>query len=484
VIGFGDFAASNPRLSQYMTGPNMEDAEAQTDSRHAFLMQLTDIPPESHTLMQESRFDAFKASLGKKDPLRAPEGTKEGGQFTKKGAAHTPLKRNLLQNYPVLGHSAVAEVDNPALVKRYKGLMDEGSKIYKDIPNPTQHFKAGIEKYGESVRMGEDPRISHRNELAGARKLLAGAHAHHGYSSIPTYLDGNTKTDKNVAMGDICGGTTLAPHTMHGMGDATACGASTPECRDTCLGFTTGKNAMLSNLNHKIRKHQAAVMHPEAFAREIHAQLLNHVDSVAEWNKELKKKGQKPVDASWRPNMVTDYPHHQWSRKIIDHVTDYAKKKGVNFLVRDYTKVAGRLYHDRSPNYFMALSHTGTNHEHSNDKHVSKALENGHTVAAVVDGDATHLYDHASKRYYPLVNGDDDDLIERRHKEAGHKVNPNGTGTNAQGQLEGVVSALHPKGISNAEKLRMISGNFVNKTVDHIGPGGKKMRVIEINKGK
>lgn len=410
-----------------------------------------------------------------------------------------PKSRPVFDNprHAILNHPALAETDNPHHVAHYQHLMAHGEELAGNIRNINTHIKNGYDAYSSTIKKGEDPRITQRAAQTQSNKILADAARDLGYGGKQRFLGrpednakisknsgqklvgGNTKTEKNLKLGDITVGTALAPHSMHGVGDHTACVRSTSECRDGCLGFTTGKNAMLSNLNSKIAKHQTMIKHPEHFARRLHAELLNHIDSIAEYNK--GKRQEKRVDASWRPNMTSDYPTHKWGRAIIDHVTDYAKSKGVTFRVRDYTKVAKRLNEPRAENHFLALSHTGSGHGQSNDHEVSQALDQGHTVASVVHGDATHVYDHKTKRLYPMVSGDNDDLIERRHHEVGHQVHADGTGSNkATGQKEGVVSVLRIKGISDKVKAR--AGRFVNytTTIDH--PQHGKMKVVEINK--
>lgn len=411
-----------------------------------------------------------------------------------------PKARPVFDNprHQVLNHPALAEVDNPRHVSHYQHLMASGEQLAADIPHINTHLKKGFDAYGATVRKGEDPRVTQRAEQTKSIKTLSDSAKALGYggaqrlmgrpednakikkNSAQKLLGGNTKTEKNLKLRDITVGTALAPHSMHGVGGHSACVRSTDECRDGCLGFTTGKNAMLSNLNSKIAKHQTMIKHPEHFARRLHAELLNHIDGIADHNKRQHNTGDT-LDASWRPNMTSDYPTHKWHRAIIDHVTDYAKQKGVTFRVRDYTKVAKRLNEPRAENHFLALSHTGSGHPQSNDHEVSQALDQGHTVASVVHGNATHLYDHKTKRLYPMVNGDDDDLIERRHQEVGHTVHADGTGSHPQtGQKTGVVSVLRIKGISDKVKAR--AGRFVNytTTIDH--PEHGKLNVVEIMK--
>jgi hypothetical protein len=116
-------------------------------------------------------------------------------------------------------------------------------------------------------------------------------------------------------------------------------------------------------------------------------------------------------------------------------------------------------------NYHLSLSHTGTGHAESNDKHVVHALENGHVVALVHEKGKkvpkpTHVEDVKSGKRYPIVDGDHDDNTFDRHAVAGLTEGHKG---------HGVVSGLKLKGVT-AEK----AGHFANK----VDPDG----IIRINK--
>ena len=125
-----------------------------------------------------------------------------------------------------------------------------------------------------------------------------------------------------------------------------------------------------------------------------------------------------------------------------------------------YTKIASRLKKKLPSNYSLALSHTGTEHAESNDKHVIDALENGHVVAMVHQRSKvtpTHVEDVKTEKRYPVVNGDNDDNVYDRHRMAGIP------------KSQGVVSGLKLKGVSNKQ-----AGFFANK----VDPDG----IIRINK--
>lgn len=380
----------------------------------------------------------------------------------------------------MLNHPAVAETDNPHHRAMYQSLMQRGEHLSAELPNAHKHIRAGFDSYMAGVKHGEDPRVTQRSHLSAARSAFKESQREVGYKAAgaPDFIGGNTKTAKNEAMGDITAGLTLSPASIHGIKGHNACPNSTSECRNSCLGYTTGKNAMLSNVNSKIAKHQFFTAQPEHAARLIHSELLGHIDNVAGWNK--GKKGKKLI-ASYRPNMVTDYNHTQISGKMIEHVSNYAKSKGVKFQVRDYTKNHALLNKPRHPDYFLALSHTGSGHPESNDHHVGEALNAGHTVAAVVRGPATHMYDHKTGRLYPMVSGDEDDQIEKRHAQVGHMPGPNGTGIHpTTHKPTGVVSVLRVKGAS--KKVKEAAGNFENHTTMIHHPEHGPMHVVEINK--
>jgi hypothetical protein len=391
-----------------------------------------------------------------------------------------PDAKGVHRKVDVLNHPAVAETDSAEHVARYNKLQKRGEALGKVHKNPHASIAKGFHAYMSGVGKGEDPRVTQRAQLGEANK----AYKHHSqevdYHAVkPKLLGSNTKIDKNEKEKDRGLGLTLSPARMANVGNHTACPDATKECENSCLAYTTGKNAMLSNVNSKINKHHFVISQPHHAARMIHKELLDHVDDVHAANKGKPKS--EHIAASYRPNMVTDYNHAGVSHDMINHVNEYAKSKGVKFQTRDYTKSANRLYKPKPENYFMALSHTGSGHKESNDTQVGHALERGHTVAAVVHGDATHMYDHKNGRVYPMTAGDENDMIENRHKEVGHKVNYDGTGVHPKtGKLTGVVSALRIKGSSNA--VKEAAGKFENHTTSINHPEHGHMRVVEINK--
>jgi len=433
----------------------------------------------------------------------------------------------------VLSHNAVVEKDNPEHVDRYKRLMENGKKIAAEAgggPKVLGQMKRGFDAYSSAVEGNEAER----------KRRLKEARAHHkewrmrvaGYKGGADFLGQNTKIAKNEEKAESSTGLSLSPYSMHGVEGHNACIKASSECRNSCLAFTTGKNAMLSNINSKITKHQYMMQHPEHAAALLHDEMLRHVDETAKMNtaehhesevarhteavesatddkkkerakqrlEEAKQAQQehregKRYQAGFRMNVLQDYPTQHVMGKMMDHVHEHAKKKGVDMVVRDYTKHAERLEKERHPNHHFALSSTGADHEESNESDVGDALHNGHTVAAVVatnprHGPITHIYDHKHDRYHPVVDGDKDDMIENRHEEAGFKKGADQRGYDAEGRRAGVVSGLEIKGLSNEVKeqagkfVHLPNPNFNNRHVDSHGRRLPEGAVVsEINKG-
>lgn len=389
---------------------------------------------------------------------------------------------------PMHQNRFVRGTHNTATVSQYLHLMQQGQKIGAGLKGGIHGaVTKGFETY--SARLKNNPNYDPRKDRAAtkaAKTAFMESQQAGGYKggNAPDLLSANTKLVKNETgpNPEATAGLNLAPARLSNIGKGTTCAKATTECEASCLGTTAGLNANLSAINSKISKNHFFVQHPEHAAHLVHSELLRHIDDVAEVNAERKANGDAPMDAGARFNVVSDYHMTKHMAGIVDHVTRYAAAKGVKFVARDYTKHDERLLKPepgRPSNYHMALSHTGTGHDESNDGAVSRALEGGHTVAAVIHGDATHFYDHRTGRHYPIVDGDSDDFIERRHAEVGHTVDrdENGLqiGRNAAGQKEGVVSALRVKGSSNAAKEA--AGDFVSPTTTLNG-----RRVIEINK--
>jgi hypothetical protein len=259
-------------------------------------------------------------------------------------------------------------------------------------------------------------------------------------------LNQNGKTKLSTGAGVNTVGLSLAPHTSSGY-KFNACPKASTECAKNCLGFTAGGNRQYPEaaFKAKLLRHQYLHEHPEHAAR-----LISH--EIGENEKWADKNGYK---SGVRLNVTQDLPwEHLMPKKFFE--------RHGNSQFYDYTKVHGRLKNQDMPkNYTLALSHTGGNHEESNDKHVIDALDRGHVVAMVHQKSKitpTHIEDVKTGKRYPIVNGDEDDNVYDRHANAGIP------------KTQGVVSGLKLKGVKNEA-----AGYFANK-VDDDG-------IIRINKG-
>ena len=420
----------------------------------------------------------------------------------------------------LLSHPAITQKTGEH-AQQYRKLMENGERIAQEIPNKShKRLKREFESYFNEFQ----------NRPEDRKKMVRAARAHmtnyrqerQGYGGgKANVLGGNTKIAKNERQAENSTGLSLSPFSTHGIRGHSNCVKSTAGCQNSCLAYTTGQNAMLSNINSKIATTQYLVHHPKHFAAILHHNMLKHIDETAnlnsaDWHQkqvqnasssltearknrkndttDLEKKlseakmaqrdhaNGKRYTAGFRLNVTSDYNIPDIMGKMLDHVHQYAKNRGVDMIARDYTKHAERLYEKRPKYQFLALSHNGSNHDESNDEDVSKALEHGHTVAGIVHGDATHVYDDKTKRFYPIVDGDEEDMIEKRHEQAGHITHEDGTGSDPKtGKKTGVYSALRIKGLS--QKVKDAAGNFGNQTTEMVHPVTKqKMRVIVINR--
>jgi len=374
----------------------------------------------------------------------------------------------------ILSHAAVTQKTGEH-AEHYRKLMQNGEKIAQEVPNKShKRLKSEFNSYMDDFENHPEKRRSlvrnartHMTQYRQERQGYTGGKAN--------VLGGNTKIAKNESQAENSTGLSLSPFSTHGIRGHSNCVKSTSGCQNSCLAYTTGQNAMLSNINSKIATTQYLVHHPKNFAAILHHNMLKHIDETenlnnADWHQkqvqsasesltearknrkndttDLERKlteaktaqkehaNGKRYTAGFRLNVTSDYNIPDIMGRMLDHVHNYAKSKGVDMIARDYTKHAERLYEKRPKYHFLALSHTGQNrnnegktHEESNDVDVSKALEHGHTVAGIVHGDATHVYDHKTKRFYPIVDGDDEDMIEKRHEQAGHITHEDGTGS-------------------------------------------------------
>ena len=171
-------------------------------------------------------------------------------------------------------------------------------------------------------------------------------------------------------------GLALAPHTV--AGGINVCPKATKECKRTCLALHAGMNqGEERNYHLKVARSQFLQQHPEHAVRMLSHEIEKHELSA-------KKKGYEPAV---RMNANSDLPLESIFPKAYWDKFGKGGKHEVKHY--DYTKVAGRL---TSPakreelakkGYHLTLSHTGTGHEESNDKEVSKHLDTGGNVATV-----------------------------------------------------------------------------------------------------
>jgi hypothetical protein len=351
---------------------------------------------------------------------------------------------------------------------------------------------------------GETPEVTHQKALE-ARKHFRNFMTTRGgmASDNELQLTGeNGKTALSTGAGMQTLGLALAPHHSSGY-KQDLCPKATAECRKNCLGFTAGGNRQfpVNSFRAKLLRTHYLGEHPEYAAR-----LIDHEISENEkWSNEnhfvtdqtgnvvgtkhkitgkvtsstpIIAKGAagkeerannvkaiteglakgthntKEVNSGFRGNVTSDLPYeHLMPKKFFE------KHGKTQFY--DYTKIASRVGSKNLPsNYSLALSHTGTGHDESNDKDVIKHLEAGHVIAMVHQNSKitpTHVEDVQTGKRYPLVNGDADDNVYDRHKSAGIP------------KSKGVVSGLKLKGVS-----KEAAGSFANP-VDADG-------IIRINK--
>lgn len=318
-----------------------------------------------------------------------------------------------------------------------------------DIPTDNVHkrISTGLRAATESMRT-ESPEES-RAKLKESKAVLKGFLRSRNFKGGDLKLMGqNAKTEKSSGEGVSTLGVSLAPHATSGLHGFDVCPAASSQCREDCLGLTAGNNRYDSALAGKVWKTHFLAKHPEHFARILDNEIGQHA-------KKAKKEGMLP---GVRLNVTSDIA---WE-KHAPHL--FERHPGVQFY--DYTKMANRVgRRDNPPNYNLALSHTGTDHEESNDSKVADVLKRGHGVAMVYQRGKhipapTHVEDVKSGARYPIVNGDNDDNIFDRHTQAG---------LSAGGQGQGVVSGLKLKGVKNEK-----AGVFANK----VDPDG----IIRINK--
>lgn len=332
-------------------------------------------------------------------------------------------------------------------LKEAKSVADIKDVGIKTQPkgNVFQHLRTG---FNAAFPKGESPDQTKRKALEARkhfRKFMSDRGGHADKNNLQI-LSQNGKTRLSSGVGVNTVGLSLAPHVSSGY-KFNACPKASTECAKTCLGFTAGGNKQYpeASFRAKLLRHQYIHEYPEQAAR-----LISH--EITENEKWCAKNKMK---SGVRLNVTSDLPfEHLMPQQFFDRHTESQ--------FYDYTKIHGRLSKDLPKNYSLALSHTGANHDESNDQSVVDALENGQVVAMVYQKGKvkpTHVLDVKTGKKYPVVDGDSDDNVYDRHKSAGVD------------KSQGVVSGLKLKGVKNEA-----AGNFANK-VDDDG-------IIRINAGK
>jgi hypothetical protein len=341
-----------------------------------------------------------------------------------------------------VAHKSMNLPKTRAMIDLGNAETPKGTNLHKTMGHKLREtFTKMDSESPEEAKAGVKASKAHWNGFAQSRGLKTG----------PSMLGENGKTMKSSGEGVHTKGLSLAPHASSGLHNFDVCPRASKECRANCLGTEAGGNKQYPDvaLSAKVLRTHYVAQHPEHAARLIDHEIGLHAKSAS-------KKGYKP---GVRLNVTSDI---SW-----EHHAPQLFKRHPNVQFYDYTKIHNRVGHSKNPeNYHLSLSHTGTGHAESNDKHVVQKLEAGHTVAAVYHRgkdvpEPTHFEDVKSGRRYPIVNGDHDDNTFDRHAQAGR----------TEGQAgHGVVSGLKLKGVKNGA-----AGHFANP-VDKDG-------IIRINSG-
>ena len=217
-------------------------------------------------------------------------------------------------------------------------------------------------------------------------------------------------------------GLALAPHKV--AGGLNVCPKATKGCAASCLALHAGMNkGEERNYHLKVARSKFLQEHPEHAVRMLSHEIEKHRNSAI-------KKGYEPavrLNANSDLNLEHILPKKYWEK--------YGRGGSHEVKHYDYTKVGGRM---NSPakreelakkGYHLTLSATGTNHEESNDKDVSKHLESGGNVAAVFrtreHGELPHTvimhHPNGTMTAHPVHNANlrDDRYNDEEHHPAG-----------------------------------------------------------------
>lgn len=344
-----------------------------------------------------------------------------------------------------------AKADSTHILNAHKNmnLPKSSAMIQKAHEEGLGHNENLHKKIGEGFRnafssMQKESPSDYKSKLKESKKVFEDFSKSRGYKAAPSLLGENGKTKKSTGEGVHTLGLALAPHATNGIHNFDVCPRASKECRKNCLGTEAGGNKQYPDfaLASKILRTHFIAKHPEHAARILDHEIGKHAKSAT-------KNGYKP---GVRLNVTSDISWEHHAPQM------FSRHPDVQFY--DYTKMHNRVGHPNLPkNYHLTLSHTGADHEESNDTHAAKALERGHVVAMVYHRGKnvpkpTHALDVKTGKKYPVVGGDEDDNTFDRHAQAGLTEGKKG---------EGVVSGLRLKGVKNEA-----AGNFANK-VDNDG---------------
>jgi len=361
----------------------------------------------------------------------------------------SPTDHHLLNEITVVGKNAVLDSNK---FPRASSLVKQADKDIS-VGNVYPHIAEGFKRAFSSLKNESEPvRKAH---LKASKKVWHEFAVSRGYKTGSDILGENGKTKKSTGENVWTKGISLAPHSTGGLSSFDVCPRASKECRQNCLGTEVGGNKKYpdNSLSSKILRTHFLAKHPEHFARILDHEIGKHKESA-------KKDGMIP---GIRLNVTSDIAYEKYAPELFHRHAD------VQFY--DYTKMHNRVLGQSKPdhpkNYHLALSHTGSNHEESNDHHVAKVLEAGHVVASVYqrgkdNPEPTHMKDVKTGKLYPVVNGDEDDNTFDRHATAGKTQGSSG---------HGVVSGLKLKGVNNEA-----AGHFANKV--HVEDG---KAIIKIN---
>lgn len=205
---------------------------------------------------------------------------------------------------------------------------------------------------------------------------------------------GNAKTIKGEKLGYKTYILYLAPAAQNSRAK-TLCPHSTDGCRKACL-YSAGRGQFHTTQKARLNKTEYFLNARDAFMNQI----------VEEIKRGVRTKGAKNICV--RLNGTSDIPFEKI--KVGEYKNIMEMFPDVQFY--DYTKAFYRLTKTLPDNYHLTFSYAETA---KSQREAMKALELGFNVAAVFNiKDASQL--PATFKGYPVVNGDEHDLMFLRPK--------------------------------------------------------------------